>query len=161
MNGYLEEQNKEISEALSEEMKNLEEESSRDEKNSEEIKSLALIAHDNKKESLLEWVKKNKGTLKNYNLYATGTTGTRIIEEVGLKVHCLRSGPHGGDMQIGALIADHKLSYLIFFWDPMEAHPHDVDVKALLRVAVLYDVPIACNRSTANYIITSKLFENK
>ncbi len=124
----------------------------------EEVKSLALIAHDNKKESLLEWIKENKEILKHYNLYATGTTGIRIKEEVGLKVHCLRSGPHGGDMQIGAMIAEHKLDYLFFFWDPLEAHPHDVDVKALLRIAVLHDIPIACNRATAEYIISSELF---
>jgi len=161
MNGYLEEQNKEISEELSEEKieeEKPEEETPRDSESPEEIKSLALIAHDNKKESLLEWVKENKDILKHYKLYATGNTGTQIIEEVGLKVHCLRSGPHGGDMQIGGLIAEHKLNYLIFFWDPLEAHPHDVDVKALLRVAVVYDIPIACNRSTADYIITSNLF---
>lgn len=122
------------------------------------IRSIALIAHDNKKESLMDWSRHNKDILKNYELYATGTTGTRLAEEVGLDVHCLRSGPHGGDMQIGGLIAEHKLDYLFFFWDPLEAHPHDVDVKALLRLSVLYDIPSACNRSTADYIITSKLF---
>jgi methylglyoxal synthase len=122
------------------------------------VKNIALIAHDNKKKSLLEWVKYNREVLKNHELYATGTTGTRIAKETELKVHRLRSGPHGGDMQIGGLIAEDKLDYLIFFWDPLEAHPHDVDVKALLRIAVLYDIPIACNRSTANYLITSKLF---
>jgi methylglyoxal synthase len=126
-----------------------------------EVKSLALIAHDNKKESLLEWVKENKDILEGYFLYATGTTGTRIKEEVGLKVHLLKSGPYGGDMQIGALIAEGKLDYLIFFWDPMEAHPHDVDVKALLRLSVVHDIPTACNRATANYIITSELFDKK
>jgi len=123
-----------------------------------EVKSIALIAHDNKKESLIDWAKYNKEILSNYELYATGTTGTRLVEEVGLKVNCLRSGPHGGDMQIGGLIAEHKLDYLFFFWDPLEAHPHDVDVKALLRLSVLYDIPTACNRSTADYIISSKLF---
>ena len=125
------------------------------------ISNLALIAHDNKKESLLEWVKQNKELLGKYNLYATGTTGTRVKEEVGLGVHLLNSGPHGGDMQIGALISEHKLDYLIFFWDPMEAHPHDVDVKALLRLSVLYDIPTACNRKTADYIVTSELFPKK
>ncbi len=125
------------------------------------VKSLALIAHDNKKESLLEWVKENKDILEGYILYATGTTGTRIKEEVDLKVHILKSGPYGGDMQIGALIAEGKLDYLIFFWDPMEAHPHDVDVKALLRLSVVHDIPTACNRTTANYIITSELFDKK
>ncbi len=127
----------------------------------EKIESLALIAHDNKKESLLEWVKEHKETLEGYNLYATGTTGTQVKEEVGLKVHILKSGPFGGDMQIGALIAEHKLDYLFFFWDPMEAHPHDVDVKALLRMAVHYDIPTACNRATANYLIASELFDKK
>lgn len=156
MDEYLGEQNMETSEGLSEEKPK--EETSGGSESPEEVKSVALIAHDNKKESLLEWVKENKDILRNYNLYATGTTGLRIQEETGLKVHCLRSGPHGGDMQIGALIADRKLNYLIFFWDPLEAHPHDVDVKALLRIAVLHDIPIACNRATAEYIISSELF---
>ena len=125
------------------------------------IKHMALVAHDNKKQDLIEWTRHNKEILNNYNLYATGTTGTRIMEEVDLKINLLKSGPHGGDMQIGALIAEHKLNYLIFFWDPLESHPHDVDVKALLRLSVLYNIPTACNRSTANYLVTSELFSKK
>ncbi len=122
------------------------------------IESIALVAHDNKKDSLIEWAKNHREALSGYKLYATGTTGTRLIEEADLKVHRFKSGPYGGDMQIGNLIAEDKLNYLFFFWDPMEAHPHDVDVKALLRMSVLHDIPTACNRATADYLITSKLF---
>ncbi len=122
------------------------------------VKSIGLIAHDGKKDILIDWAKNHKEILSEYKLYATGTTGTRIIEEVDLKVHRLNSGPYGGDVQIANLIIERKLDYLIFFWDPMEAHPHDVDVKALLRASVLHDIPVACNKSTADYIITSKLF---
>jgi methylglyoxal synthase len=114
--------------------------------------NIGLVAHDNKKDDLVEWVAFNKGTLSLRNLYATGSTGQRIIDKTGLKVTCLKSGPYGGDMELGALIANGKLDYLIFFWDPLQAHPHDVDVKALLRVAVLYNVPTACNRATADLI---------
>jgi methylglyoxal synthase len=122
--------------------------------------NIGLVAHDNKKDDLVEWVAFNKGTLSLRNLYATGSTGQRIIDKTGLKVTLLRSGPYGGDMELGALIANGKLDYLIFFWDPLQAHPHDVDVKALLRVAVLYNVPTACNRATADLIISSPLFQN-
>ena len=122
--------------------------------------SIGLVAHDNKKDDLVEWVSFNKGTLSLRNLYATGSTGQRIIDKTGLKVTLLRSGPYGGDMELGALIANGKLDYLIFFWDPLQAHPHDVDVKALLRVAVLYNVPTACNRATADLIISSPLFQS-
>ncbi len=123
-------------------------------------RNIALVAHDNKKEDLGEWVNFNKGTLGLHNLYATGETGKRIMERSGLKVTLLKSGPYGGDMELGAMIANKKLDYLIFFWDPLSSHPHDVDVKALLRISVLYNVPTACNRSTADLIISSSLFHS-
>jgi len=116
------------------------------------------VAHDNKKEDLVEWVDFNKGTLALHNLYATGETGKRIVEKTGLNVVLLKGGSYGGDMELGAMIANEKLDYLIFFWDPLTSLPHDVDVKALLRVSVLYNVPTACNRSTADLIISSNLF---
>lgn len=125
-----------------------------------DLRTIALVAHDNKKDDIVEWCKFNEGTLSQYCLYATGTTGNRIIESTELEINLLKSGPHGGDMQLGALIADEKLDCLIFFWDPLESQPHDVDVKALLRVAVLYNIPTACNRATANMIISSPLFKS-
>jgi methylglyoxal synthase len=121
-------------------------------------RNIALVAHDNKKTDLVEWCDFNKGTLSLHNLYATGGTGIKIIEKTGLNINLLKDGSHGGDMEIGALIANEKLDYLIFFWDPLESLPHDVDVKALLRIAVLYNVPTACNRATADLIISSPLF---
>jgi methylglyoxal synthase len=120
-------------------------------------KKIALVAHDGRKQDLLEWVKFNAGTLGDHELFATGTTGKVIAEETGLEVHRFRSGPLGGDMQLGAAISENKLDVLIFFWDPMTPHPHDVDVKALLRISVLYNIPTACNRSTADYMISSPL----
>ena len=123
-------------------------------------RNIALVAHDNKKEDLGEWVNFNKGTLGLHNLYATGETGKKIMEKSGLKLTLLKSGPYGGDMELGAMIANQKLDYLIFFWDPLSSHPHDVDVKALLRISVLYNVPTACNRSTADLIISSSLFHS-
>lgn len=125
------------------------------------MKTIALVAHDNKKKDIVEWCDFNKGTLSKYCLYATGTTGERIMENTELKINLLKSGPHGGDMQLGALIAEGKLDCLIFFWDPLESQPHDVDVKAVLRVAVLYNIPTACNRATANMIISSPMFKNQ
>jgi methylglyoxal synthase len=122
-------------------------------------KKIALVAHDGRKQDLLEWVKFNVGTLGDHELYATGTTGKVIAEETGLEVHRFRSGPLGGDMQLGAAISENKLDVLIFFWDPMTPHPHDVDVKALLRISVLYNIPTACNRSTADYLISSPLMQ--
>ena len=119
------------------------------------------MAHDNKKVDLVEWVDFNKGTLVLHDLYATGDTGKRIIDKTGLETTLLKGGSHGGDMEIGALIANEKLDYLIFFWDPMESLPHDPDVKALLRMAVLYNVPTACNRATADLIISSPLFQSE
>jgi len=118
------------------------------------------VAHDNKKDDLVEWAVFNKGTLALHNLYATGDTGKRIMEKTNLSVTLLKGGSYGGDMEIGALIANEKLDYLIFFWDPLQSLPHDVDVKALLRIAVLYNVPTACNRATADLIISSPLFYN-
>jgi methylglyoxal synthase len=123
-------------------------------------RDIGLVAHDEKKDDLVEWVDSNKGTLSLYNLYATGNTGKRIMDKTGLKINLLKSGPYGGDMELGALIANGRLDYLIFFWDPLQTFPHDVDVKALLRIAVLYNVPTACNRATADLIISSPLFQS-
>ena len=124
------------------------------------MQNIALVAHDNKKKDLVEWCDFNKGTLSKFCLYATGTTGKRIIEKTSLKINLLKSGPLGGDMELGAMIANGKLDCLIFFWDPLESQPHDVDVKAVLRVAVVYNIPTACNRATADMLISSSLFKN-
>ena len=123
-------------------------------------RKIALVAHDNKKADLVEWADFNKGTLGLHDLYATGGTGRKIVDKTGLNITLLKDGSHGGDMEIGALIANEKMDYLIFFWDPLESLPHDVDVKALLRIAVLYNVPTACNRATADLIISSPLFKS-
>ncbi|MDI6780102.1 MAG: methylglyoxal synthase [Bacteroidota bacterium] len=122
-----------------------------------ERKKIALIAHDNKKNDLLEWARYNKGSLCKHELFATGTTGQLLTDELGLDVYKFKSGPLGGDQQVGAKIADGKIDFLIFFWDPLEQQPHDVDVKALLRVAVVYNIPTACNRSSADFMISSQL----
>ena len=130
-------------------------------------KHIALVAHDNMKHDLVEWVEFNYFTLLEHTLVCTGTTG-RLVEEAirkkagtsvpkGFEIKRLKSGPLGGDQQLGALIAEGKVDVVIFFWDPMSPHPHDVDVKALLRIAVLYNVPIACNRSTADFLISSTI----
>ena len=124
------------------------------------MKTIALVAHDSKKKDLMEWCDFNKGTLSHYTLYATGGTGKKIIEKTSLQIKLLKDGAHGGDMEIGAMIANKKLDYLVFFWDPLGSLPHDVDVKALLRMAVLYNIPTACNRATANMIISSPMFNN-
>lgn len=123
-------------------------------------KKVVLVAHDGRKQDMVEWAAFNKGTLSHFELYATQTTGTNIIKEVGLEVNLLLSGPMGGDAQVGAMIAEKKVELVIFFWDPLTSMPHDVDVKALLRLAVLHDVPIACNRATANFLISSPLLSH-
>lgn len=120
-------------------------------------KNIALIAHDNRKQELLEWVEYNKGTLSRHNLFGTGTTGGLITSKIGLDVHRYRSGPLGGDQQIGAGISEGTIDFMIFFWDPLQSQPHDVDVKALLRLSVLYNIPVACNRATADFLVSSPL----
>ncbi|NIW46691.1 MAG: methylglyoxal synthase [candidate division Zixibacteria bacterium] len=120
-------------------------------------KRIALVAHDGRKNDLLEWVNFNKTTLSGHFLFGTGTTGKVIAENTGLPIKRMISGPLGGDQQIGAMIAEGKLDMLIFFWDPLEPQPHDPDVKALLRIAVLYNIPTASNRATADFLISSPL----
>ena len=125
----------------------------------EKTKTIALIAHDNKKAEMVNWALKNKETLAKYQLCGTGTTARLVAEATDLTVKRYLSGPMGGDQQIGAKIAEKKIDMVIFFWDPLEAQPHDPDVKALLRIAVVYDIPIATNRATADYVIHSSYMD--
>jgi len=120
--------------------------------------TIALVAHDHKKDLLIEWAKNNKERLSRHSLVATGTTGRMLTELVGLDVKCLKSGPLGGDQQLGAMICEQQVDMLIFFWDPLEPQPHDPDVRALLRIAVVYDIPTASNLSTADCLMSSPLF---
>ncbi len=123
-------------------------------------KNIALVAHDDKKRDLIEWAKYNRLLLARHRIYATGTTGEILEKELDFEVSKLRSGPLGGDQQIGAKIAESEIDFLIFFWDPLEPQPHDPDVKALLRMAVVWNIPIACNRATADFMISSPLMDN-
>lgn len=140
----------------------------------DKIKNIALVAHDNRKKDLIEWVEWNFEVLLDHNLICTGTTGRLVEKAIHKKLAAsrseksavksiirLKSGPLGGDQQLGALITEGKIDFIIFFWDPMSPHPHDVDVKALLRIAVVYNIPIACNRSTADFMISSPLLNEK
>ncbi len=120
-------------------------------------KTIALIAHDNKKHEIIQWAITNKETLSKFDLCGTGTTAKLVSEATGLEVKRYLSGPLGGDQQIGAKVAEGKIDIVIFFWDPLQTQPHDPDVKALLRIAVVYDIPIATNKATADYVIHSKL----
>lgn len=123
-----------------------------------EIKNIALVAHDSRKEALLNWCEKNQKILSKHNLFATGTTG-KLLEKSGLKVEKFLSGPLGGDFQIGAAIVENNVNMLIFFWDPLESLGHDPDVKALLRIATLYNIPMACNETSAEFFIQSALMD--
>ena len=125
----------------------------------EKQKHSALIAHDNRKRDLIEWVKQNREALSHHFLCGTGTTATIVAHETQLPVTAFNSGPMGGDQQVGSRIAEGKIDFMIFFWDPLAAQPHDPDVKALLRISVLYDIPVASNKSTADFLLSSPLME--
>jgi methylglyoxal synthase len=124
-------------------------------------KKIVLIAHDNRKEDLLDWAKYNKNILSRHELWGSGSTGKLIRNKADLDIKTFKSGPVGGDLQVGAAIVEGNINFLIFFWDPLEPLPHDPDIKALLRIAVLYNIPIASNRSTADFIISSPLMDEE
>jgi methylglyoxal synthase len=124
-------------------------------------KKIALVAHDNKKQDLVEWAKFNRDLLAHHEVYATGTTGEMLERELGFDIIKLQSGPLGGDQQVGAMIVSDEINFLIFFWDPLEPMPHDPDVRALLRMAAVWNIPIACNRSSADFMISSPLMDSE
>ena len=123
-------------------------------------KKIGLVAHDNKKIDLIEWATFNRQILMRHDLVATGTTGALLEEALGVGILKLQSGPLGGDQQLGALIADGEIDFLVFFWDPLEPQPHDPDVKALLRIAVVWNIPMACNRASADLMVSSPLMSS-
>lgn len=124
-------------------------------------KNIALVAHDHRKMDLLDWAEFNRDLLSEHNLFGTGTTGSLVSEKLNLPVFTFKSGPLGGDLQIGTAIIQNEIDVMIFFWDPLQAQPHDVDVKALQRISIVYNIPMACNRSSADFLITSPLMKVK
>lgn len=122
-------------------------------------KNIALIAHDHRKMDIIDWAEFNREHLSQHNLYGTGTTGSLVASKLDLPVFTFKSGPLGGDLQIGTAIIENEIDIMIFFWDPLQAQPHDVDVKALLRISVVYNIPLACNRASADFLISSPLME--